>query len=300
MIDDAQAIIYRLRFELAFRDKKGVEFQDWFARLAGYAFGSDFEAVRAYGSRGDLKCDGRRLSTGTIFQCYAPDAMKADHLVRKIDEDFHGAFDNWPGMAEWAFVHNDKRGLPADVLQHIDSLRAAHPSVKIVIWSEPQLSALAELLDLPAKEALFGPAPSRTGIETLIMDDLPPVINHLQREDPSPDEVSLKPPSPDKLEKNELSAEASALLTLGRRKEALVDSYFRNHPRPDMGEEIAESFRRTYASLRDQGRSPDQIFAYLQQYAGSGREPKRQGAALAVLSYFFERCDIFEDPETDS
>lgn len=24
-------------------------------------------------------------------------------------------------------------------------------------------------------------------------------------------------------------------------------------------------------------------------------EPVRQGAVLAVLSYFFERCDIFED-----
>lgn len=299
-MDEVQALFYRLQFVLAFRTKKGVEFQDWFVRLARYAFGSDFEAVRAYGSRGDLKCDGRRLSTGTIFQCYAPDTMKADHLVRKIDEDFRGALDNWPAMTEWAFVHNDERGLPPDVYKHIDSLRASHPSVKIAIWGEPQLSALAAHLDLRAQTALFGHAPSRTGVETLIMDDLPPVINHLQRADPSPYEVSLKPPSPDKLEKNELSAEASALLTLGRRKEALVNSYFRNHPRPDLGERIAESFRRTYASLRDQGRSPDQIFAYLQQYAGSGSEPKRQGAALAVLSYFFERCDIFEDPGADS
>ena len=299
-MDEVQALFYRLQFVLAFRTKKGVEFQDWFVRLARYALGPDFEAVRAYGSRGDLKCDGRRLSTGTIFQCYAPDEMRADRLVKKINEDFRGARDNWPEMTEWAFVHNDERGLPPDVEQHIDSLRAAYPSVTIVIWGEPELGELAERLDLRAQTALFGHAPSRAGVETLIMDDLPPVINHLQQADPSPDEVSLKPPSPDKLEKNELSAEASALLTLGRRKEALVDFYFSNHPRPDLGEKIAESFRRTYASLREQGRSPDQIFAHLQQYAGSGTEPKRQGAALAVLSYFFERCDIFEDPGTDS
>jgi len=25
-------------------------------------------------------------------------------------------------------------------------------------------------------------------------------------------------------------------------------------------------------------------------------EPKRQGAAFAVLAYFFDNCDIFEDP----
>ena len=39
------------------------------------------------------------------------------------------------------------------------------------------------------------------------------------------------------------------------------------------------------------------MFGHLQQYAGMGGEPPRQAAVLAVLSYFFERCDIFEDPE---
>lgn len=38
------------------------------------------------------------------------------------------------------------------------------------------------------------------------------------------------------------------------------------------------------------------IFKHLQDYAGMNGEPKRQGAALAVLAYFFDSCDIFEDP----
>jgi hypothetical protein len=67
-----------------------------------------------------------------------------------------------------------------------------------------------------------------------------------------------------------------------------------------MGERIAEAYRRRYARLQASDRSADEIFAHLQQYAGSGREPKQQNAALAVLSYFFERCDIFEDPEGES
>ena len=58
--------------------------------------------------------------------------------------------------------------------------------------------------------------------------------------------------------------------------------------------------RSEYLTVVEKYGPPDEIFAYLQQYAGSGTEPKRQGAALAVLSYFFERCDIFEDPGTDS
>ena len=69
-MDEVQAAFYRVLFRNAFLEKKGTEFQDWFARLAGRAFGSDFEAVRPYGRRGDLKCDGRRVSTRTVFQCY--------------------------------------------------------------------------------------------------------------------------------------------------------------------------------------------------------------------------------------
>ena len=71
-MDEVQEAFYRLGFRVAFLEKKGTEFQDLFVRLAGYAFGPDFEAVRPYGKQGDFKCDGRRVSTGTIFQCYAP------------------------------------------------------------------------------------------------------------------------------------------------------------------------------------------------------------------------------------
>lgn len=299
-MDEVQTQFYRLLFRLAFQSKKGTEFQDWFVRLAQYSLGSDFEAVRPYGRQGDFKCDGRRLSTGTVFQCYAPYNLKLASLIKKIGEDFPGAITNWPAMAEWALVHNDDRGLPSEALQYLDALRHEHPDVRIVVWGEVQLSELAGDLDLPAQEALFGPAPSSSGVETLIMQDLPPVIDELQRLDPAPDQVLLTPPSSNKLDKNALSEDAAALLTMGRRKEALVESYFRIHPRPDLGERVAESFRQRYARLRDDGRSPDEIFAHLQQYAGSGAEPKRQGAALSVLSYFFERCDIFEDPENDS
>ena len=45
-MDEVQAAFYRLRFREAFLEKKGTEFQDWFVRLAGYAFGPEFCAGR--------------------------------------------------------------------------------------------------------------------------------------------------------------------------------------------------------------------------------------------------------------
>ncbi|MEW6124953.1 MAG: ABC-three component system protein [Pseudomonadota bacterium] len=296
-MDELQHSIYVDRFRLAFYTQRGTAFQDWFVRLAGYAFGADFEEVRPYGRYGDLKCDGRRVSTKSVFQCYAPDAMKEAELIAKVDEDFHGARGHWNGdMAEWVFVHNDGRGLPPTAVQHIDGLRQAHAPLAIETWSEPELLKLAMGLELAALQALFGPAASIAIVDRLVMADLVPIIEALQRQEPNAGDPPLTPPSLEKLEKNALSDESGLLLRIGRRKSTLVDTFFRKSPRPDLGERIAEAFRMRYAELKALDLPADTIFKHLQDYAGMNGEPKRQGAALAVLAYFFDSCDIFEDP----
>jgi hypothetical protein len=296
-MDELQRSIYVDRFRLAFYTQRGTAFQDWFVRLAGYAFGADFEEVRPYGPYGDLKCDGRRVSTKSVFQCYAPDAMKEAELIGKVDEDFHGARAHWNAeMAEWIFVHNDGRGLPPNAVQHIGGLRQAHAPLSIETWSEPELLKLAMALDLGALQALFGPAASIAIVDRLVLADLVPIIEALQRQDPNAGDPPLTPPSPEKLEKNALSEESGFLLRMGRRKSSLVETFFRKSPRPDLGERIAEAFRTRYAELKAYDLPADSIFKHLQDYAGMNGEPKRQGAALAVLAYFFDSCDIFEDP----
>jgi len=201
-MDELQRSIYVDRFRLAFHTKKGTAFQDWFVLLAGHALGADFEEVRPYGPYGDLKCDGRRISSGSVFQCYAPDAMKEADLIAKVDEDFHGARAHWgDNMKEWVFVHNDGRGLPPNAVQHLDGLRQAHAPLHIASWSEPELLDLTMMLDLAALQALFGPAASIAIVDRLVMSDLVPIIEALQRQEPNPSDPPLTPPSPEKLEK---------------------------------------------------------------------------------------------------
>lgn len=300
-MDELQRSIYVDRFRLAFHTLKGTAFQDWFVRLAGYAFGPDFEEVRPYGPYGDLKCDGRRISTGSVFQCYAPDAMKEANLIAKVDEDFHGARAHWAdNLQEWVFVHNDGRGLPPNAVQHLDELRRSHAPLQIAAWSGPELHDLVMKLDLSAIQALFGYAPSVAIMQRLELSDIVPIIEALQRQEPSPSDPPLTPPSPEKLEKNALSKEAETLLRFGRQKSALVGTFFRKSPRPDLGEHIAEAFRLRYAELKALDLPADTVFKHLQNYSGFDGEPKRQGAALAVLAYFFDSCDIFEDPIASS
>ena len=82
--DQLQRAIYGWSFKTHFADKRRTEFQDWFVKIAGYAFGPDFEEVKPYGPQGDLKCDGLRRSTGTMFQCYAPDRFEDRRTIPKI------------------------------------------------------------------------------------------------------------------------------------------------------------------------------------------------------------------------
>lgn len=90
------------------------------------------------------------------------------------------------------------------------------------------------------------------------------------------------------------------LLRQGRRREKLVEDFFSKWPDPGYGEDIAEDFRIRYRALKAAGLGPEAIFTQLQGFAGGmDGEPAHQGAVLAVLSYFFERCDIFEDPPMD-
>ncbi|MGA9867359.1 MAG: ABC-three component system protein [Acetobacteraceae bacterium] len=300
-MDDTQRSFYGLKFENTFLREKGKAFEGFFARVMAHGFTGDFEPVRPYGPSGDLKCDGFRPSDGTVFQSYAPDATKLTDLLAKIDGDFYGASAHWGArMRRWEFVHNDPRGLPAEAVRKLDDLRAAHPIIAIAVLGEAEMRAVVMRLSLHQLEDLFGAVPSQRTLERLDFANLRPVIIAIQRRDPGA-EPPLAAPSPSKLQYNALSQDAAALLRQGRRREKLVQDFFDAWPDPSFGEDVAEAFRARYQALRAAGLSPDQVFGELQSFAGGmDGEPSQQGAVLAVLCYFFERCDIFEDIVQDT
>ena len=154
MVGDMQ--YYYACFERDFHKKSGMEFQRWFVLLASHAYGSDFESVRPAGKDGDFKADGRRVSTGTIYQCYAPQSLRTRELKNKISADFNGAREHWKDMREWILVVNTNDGLPARSLQLLDRLRTENPDIEISVWMQAQLSELMRKLDRPALESIFG------------------------------------------------------------------------------------------------------------------------------------------------
>lgn len=299
-MDQLQRAFFGQAFRIDFLSKRGEAFQDWFVRIMQSRHLSDFDAIRAYGTKGDLKCDGRMLSTGTIYQCYAPQELKEAETIAKVKKDFSGAREHWPDfMRGWCFVHSDGRGLPPDVAKLLDELRAKNPHITITVVSEAELRGIVFEMKVEHLEALFGPAPTMSQLNAISLDDIKPLIDELARLDPDPLAQNIAP-SPRKLDKNGLSEDSASLLRLGRQRQQKVAEYFGKTPRPDVGEQIAEAFRKRYVELKAMPFShSDWVFGQLAAFAGMAGEPKRVAAAVAILAYFFERCDIFEDPDDD-
>lgn len=299
-MDALQRVFYRMSLRIAFLEKKGQAFQDWFQQLARHAWGPDFQPVRPYGAEGDWKADGRRESDSSVYQCYAPETMRLARLKSKINNDFEGALRCWGDrMHRWIFVHNQEHGLPPGAVVLLADLRKANPGVTIEDWSLAELGTLADALDLARCEHLFGELPTAADYDGVGSGDVAEVVQYLETVEPPPGEEPVSPPSVDKIRRNSLSNDVRDLLTLGKRKDSLVKDYFRKNPGPAFGERVAEGFRRHYRMLKETEISPDEIFLGLQKYMGDRGSVQKQIATLAVLAYLFDRCDIFEDPDGD-
>jgi len=298
-LKDVEREWLQMKFNGAFNGKRGAAFQDWFADIMAAAHPGDFQRVRPYGKRGDLKCDGFLRSRGIVYQSYAPRDVKLKELLKKIATDFAGAKEHWKTeMKGWTFVHNDPEGLPADAVKLIEALRADHPSLTFAELTYEGLETLVLELPEPDRVRLFGRPPTRKDFDTLGFEELAVVLAYLATAAAPTVDIEIKPVSPKKLEANALSDAAAGYLRLGRQREPLVEEYFVKHPNPSFGEDVANAFRCEYQRLRALNYNADKVFAALQEFSsGNTRgDPNHEAAVLSVLSYLFERCDIFESP----
>lgn len=211
-MDELQRTFYRHLFRIAFLEKKGAAFEDLFSRIMAHAHPGDFQLVRPYGKRGDLKCDGYRVGDRTVFQCYGPSTAKLKNLFTKIKVDFEGAVVHWgTRMERWVLVHNADDGPPADATLLLVDLGNAYPAVDLGQISYAELFAIAMGLTAAQLEDLFGSAPSQRTLAALDFEALRPVVTLIQRQQPDED-APIKAPSQSKLEANDLSQDAAELL----------------------------------------------------------------------------------------
>jgi len=288
---------YESRFENLFRAAKGNEFQTFFERLMGLAYKADFMACRPWGNQGDRKNDGFLKSERRLFQVYAPNEMTAGEAMAKIAEDFEGAKEHWgEHFDKWVFAHNAVDGLPPHAQKLILDFEKANPEIKLEPWGLEEFRLVFRKLSANDLVSWLGAAPTEETKATLGFGDLRPVLETLGQQPVPADSPVCEVPT-GKIEANALSESVATLIKSGMAKAPLVEAFFAQWHDETLGERIAEAFRAEYQRLRG-SLTPNEIFAVLQAWAG-GKErgsPAHEMAVLTVLTYYFERCDIYEEP----
>ena len=293
-----QEAYYDQKFENTFLRAKGNEFQTFFERLMELAYTGDFMACRPWGKIGDRKNDGFLKSERRLFQVYAPNEMKATEAIKKITEDFEGAKVHWGTYFDkWTFVHNAVDGLPPHVHELILNFDKSNPGIVLEPWGMEKLRSVFRRLSVDDCSSWFGLAPTEETKAGLGFEDLRPVLESLASKTISGD-LPVNPVPPGKIEANDLSESVSILLKSGIAKSPLVSAFLETWYNETLGEKLAVSFRVQYKRLRGTIH-PNRIFSELQTWAGGSERgtPEHEMAVLTVLAYYFERCEIFEEPK---
>lgn len=301
-MDPLKLAYYEVCFQVAFLECQGDAFQDLFSSIMEKRYPGDFVRVRPWGKLGDWKNDGYLPSQRILFQLYAPQEMRVDAAVKKIDEDFLGALPYWRNYFDsWIFVRNTK-ALNAPIVQKLAQLRTAHAPIHVGSWGREELGNVVRELHEHQLADLFGWAPSQDAVTKLGLAELRPILDAIKTL-AEPGEDDLRPVPSTKLSYNGLSSHAAMLLRAGMTRVDLVRTYFNRHPDPTRRDRMAVAFKERYLELRAKDLSPDAIFVRLESWAAGNNiqlECWERSGLLAILAYFFEECDIFERPPEES
>lgn len=290
---------FGMTFKVRFLEALGDNFQLFFGQIMNLRYPGDFTQTRPWGNRGDNKCDGYLPSQGKFYQCYAPAALSENETIRKIDEDFNGALPFHPQYFDtWVFVNNARDGrIPAWLTLKLQNLRQNHQTIAIETLGYMELLQICLALNSEQLVDLFGLLPTLEDMIDVQFKDIKPILNNLSHYADWTDSAP-NPVSPEKLNYNHLGEDVKQCLRHGMIKSKIVREYLDQTMDKELASRITGAFHHKYQQLKEEQREPDDIFYGLKVFAQGpfAQEPKTEGAVLAILSYLFEECDIFENP----
>jgi ABC-3C protein len=221
--------------------------------------------------------------------------------IKKITEDFTGALPYWKShFDEWIFTHNDVNGLAPDVLKLLLDLSLNNKPLVATHWGYAELLVEYKALSSSDVATLLGPVPDHKDVVSIRLEDVKPLLDHIAIQ-PEQLVTDVRSVPAAKLQHNQLSPAVATLLKAGMARSEIVKKYLRGLAGQTLYDRFAASFRARYGNLKAEGRPSDDLFLGLQKFV-AGEDfpsPSHQAAALAVLAFFFEACEIFERPPED-
>lgn len=305
--DDYDWLWQELKLQSTLAGVDGNAFEALFQNIAKRLWQSAFTPTIPMGSRGDLKCDGFKSDTGELFQCYGPRYGQAnvDDAIAKIDVDFAGAVEHWGSLLKkWVFVvglYQDR--VPSELVRRVLQ-KSEEYSIPSEILTREGIVGMASRLPPQDRAALFGKAPERPDVvRGTTYANIGRALIYIRGEISAVPFDPIKLPSKveEKIEFNFLPKAARHFLGIGQLGADQVRRYLADKVDPLEAERMVDGFKRRYLELKADGEEPARAFQQLLIFAGGTTgDIEREAAALAIVTYFFSACEIFEQPPEDS
>ena len=261
------------------------------------------------GSSGDRGCDGISGDGKTVYACYGKtntaQSSRDSHVAEKIGDDLEKAVNNWSRMKTWRFVTNAGLG-PSTVSKIIDlTEQYSEPKttrpVKIEIWECEELWNRLNRLDEKQISLILPPAPHAQDARFVdIVEAIERIGGDVTGTLPKPriGKVSIQ-----KMDYNKISELNRIAFNEGRQRAKEIERWFERQTDTQLYDTKAELLKEHYREVCKSCSNSNEILERLYVYVGGPDfryDESRKMAVYTVISYFFDRCDIFKDPNEDS
>lgn len=306
MIDSAWKSWYRAKHDqrcLA----SGDAFEDYATALLARLH-ADYLNPSPMGKRGDGGCDGLADNGSILYACYGQRATTGvdQKTKEKLESDFARGMACWSDFSTWRFVTNALFGpLPT---KSVVTLRKQHASgtqrpITIDIWQTEDLWwKVADKLTLKQLDEVIPGVPHAENVELADLVDL--ILSLEDVDGGGPDHIEpIRPVPSTKMDFNNLPETTRAEFNAGRVLSSRIDKWFSEQADPALRDEKAQRFHVIYQDARQATRDVREIVRRV--YGALGGQDfdlstKRANAVYAVTAYFFDSCDIFEEPPADN
>lgn len=305
MIDSAWREWYKAKHDERFR-ASGDAFEEYVTALLARLH-VDYLNPSPMGNHGDGGCDGLADNGSILYACYGQRATTGlDQKTKsKLESDFARGIECWADFSTWRFVTNAKWGRLTT--NSIMDLRKQHAPgtqrpITIEVWRADDLWLKAgNKLTLDQLNEVIPGVPHAENVE---LADLVDLILSLENVDmDSSDHIeSIRPVPFTKMDFNNLPEITRAEFNEGRLFSARIDKWFSEQVDPGLRDEKAQRFRVIYEDARHATRDVREIVRRVYGALGGqdfDMSTRRANAVYAVTAYFFDSCDIFEEPPAD-
>lgn len=264
---------------------------------------SDYFNPDPMGRHGDGGCDGVAESGTILYACYGQRALAdADRkLKKKFESDFARALGQWE-FKKWRFVTNAQFGpLPTKRLVELqrEHSKDSDRPIEIDVWNTDKL--WSDAVSLLSERHLDEIIPGVPHAQDAQLEDMVELIQALESGDTESSDVTvaIRPVPASKMDFNKLPETTRAEFNTGRVHAPRIQEWFSRQYDPELRDRKAQRFREIYQQARAATTDVREIVRSIYGAIGGpdfDLSTKRANAVYAVTVFFFDSCDIFEEP----